>query len=78
MTTPCTDYIYSSQDGISCSHRLIWPLCGEPLVILLNCVYVGFQGGDTVKVKVQLSHFNKLKTRVTFAEHSLELEFQTR
>ena len=29
MATPSRDYV-SSQGGISCSHWLIWLLCGEP------------------------------------------------
>ena len=36
------------------------------------------QGGDTVKLKIQLSHLNEKKCKIVFQENSLELQFQTR
>ena len=39
---------------------------------------VSSQGGDTVKLKIQLAHLNKQKCRVIFQDRSLELQFQTR
>ena len=63
--------------------HLFW--CSDWLETILyvclfwSCVYTVYaQGGDTVKLKVQLSHLNRQNSRLTFQEHSLELQFQTR